>query len=190
MRRNHVLFLAAPVIIYALGSCLQFAMASTTAILPPTGDGNYKQFKPSTGSTHWTLVDETPCNGTTDYNSVTTTNSGKRDSYTVGGVTTVGSGAIISQIDIVPCVSRDKITTSTPVGSATTSLFYRWNGVDSSDYGTTSVASSTTPTQLATTTQKLLKMHIPMKYYPKVISSIKQPGTPTHPAITMPTGID
>jgi hypothetical protein len=44
------------------------------------------------------------------------------------------------------------------VGTATTSLFYRWNGVDPSDYGTTSVASSTTPTQLATTTQSGLSL--------------------------------
>lgn len=45
----------------------------------PTGDGNYTQFTPSTGTAHWSLVDENPPN-TTDY--VSSATSGNRDSYT------------------------------------------------------------------------------------------------------------
>lgn len=45
----------------------------------PTGDGNYSQFTPSTGTAHWSLVDEKPTN-TTDY--VSDATSGDRDSYT------------------------------------------------------------------------------------------------------------
>src|SRR6516225_1978482 len=78
MKRSHLLFLAVPLSIYILASCLQFALASTSAVLLPYKDGNYKEFKPSSGSIHYTLVDETLCNGTTDYNFVTSTNSGKR----------------------------------------------------------------------------------------------------------------
>ena len=55
----------------------------------PTADGNYSQFTPSTGSTHYVLVDETAPN-TTDYNSGTTVND--RDSYALGNLT-----ALVSQ---------------------------------------------------------------------------------------------
>lgn len=47
--------------------------------LLPTGDGNYTDFTPSTGSTHYNLVDETTPN-TTDYVSSSTVDD--RDSYT------------------------------------------------------------------------------------------------------------
>mgnify|MGYP000653285074 CR=1 FL=1 len=46
--------------------------------LYPNADGNYSQFTPSTGSTHYDLVDETAPN-TTDYNESAT--NGHRDSY-------------------------------------------------------------------------------------------------------------
>lgn len=45
----------------------------------PSGDGNYTDFTPSTGTAHYALVDESTPN-TTDYNSSAT--SGNRDSYT------------------------------------------------------------------------------------------------------------
>ncbi len=44
----------------------------------PNGDGTYKEFTPSSGTTHYNLVDEDPFNGT-DY--VTANGSGVRDSY-------------------------------------------------------------------------------------------------------------
>src|SRR5437868_12337378 len=79
-------------------------LASTTGILPPSSDGNYLQWTPSAGTTHYTLVDESACNGTTDYNSTGTI--GNRDSYGVS-LASVGNGAVISQIDIAPCASRN-----------------------------------------------------------------------------------
>lgn len=57
----------------------------------PNGDGNYTAFTPSTGSTHYTLVDETAPN-TTDYNSGAS--SGDRDSYAFQDLTTLSSQTI------------------------------------------------------------------------------------------------
>jgi parallel beta-helix repeat protein len=126
---------------------IQFASASTTAVLLPQSDGNYKQLKPSTGSTHYTMVNESVCNGLTNYNSTGSITVVARDSYGIS-VTSIGmgDGALISQIDIVPCASLNSGS-----GSASSNEFYRWNGVDSSDFGTHSV-SGTTPMQLATST--------------------------------------
>ncbi|MBZ5722929.1 MAG: hypothetical protein LAO03_21520 [Acidobacteriia bacterium] len=133
----------------AFGFVTHFASASTTGILVPTYEGYYKEWKPSTGSTHYTLVDETPCNST-DYNATTTI--AKRDSYGIS-LSTVGNGAYISQIDIQPCASRQ----TTGTGTATSNVFYRYNGVDSSDAGNYAL-SGTTPVQLATTTFSSLNL--------------------------------
>ena len=57
--------------------------------LYPTSDGNYSQFTPSTGSSHYVLVDETAPN-TTDYNEGIAV--GDRDSYGMGNL-----GALASQ---------------------------------------------------------------------------------------------
>ena len=109
----------------AFGFVTHFASASTTGILVPTYEGYYKEWKPSTGSTHYTLVDETPCNST-DYNATTTI--AKRDSYGIS-LSTVGNGAYISQIDIQPCASRQTTgtgtATSTTSGSLTAPLYRR-----------------------------------------------------------------
>jgi hypothetical protein len=121
-----------------------WSQASTTPVVTPSSEGNYLQWTPSTGTTHYTLVDETPCNGTTDYNSTGTT--GNRDSYGAS-LASLGDGAVISQIDIVPCASRN----SNGNGSATLDVFYRFNGTNSSDSGSYAL-SGTTPTELATTT--------------------------------------
>lgn len=48
--------------------------------LLPDADGNYTAFTPSTGTSHFALVDEQTPNGDTDYNSATT--EGDKDSYT------------------------------------------------------------------------------------------------------------
>lgn len=53
--------------------------------LYPTSDGNYSQFTPSTGTTHYTLVDETTPN-TSDYNESSTLNH--IDSYGMGNLPT------------------------------------------------------------------------------------------------------
>jgi hypothetical protein len=128
-----------------LGVFLNSAFASTTATLLPTSDGYYKQWKPSTGSTHYTLVDETACNGVTDYNATSTIS--KRDSYGIN-ISTVGNGALISQIGIIPCASR----ATTGTGSSTLSVFYRYNGLDSADDGNYALTGTTPTSTLATTT--------------------------------------
>jgi len=110
----------------------------------PTTDGTYRQWTPSTGATHYTLVDESACNGTTDY--VRTSTTGQRDSYGVS-LGSISDGATISTIAITPCASRN----SSGSGSATLDVFYRFNGTNSADAGGYAL-SGTTPTQLSATT--------------------------------------
>ena len=117
--------------------------ASTTVDILPTSDGTYTQWTTSTGSSHFALVDESSCNGTTDYNFTTTV--GGRDSYGVS-LSAVPNGAQITQISITPCASRN----SNGGGSSTMNVFYRLDGVDSSDAGAYSLT-GTTPTQLSAT---------------------------------------
>lgn len=128
----------------AFGLFVRCAAASTTGVLLPTSDGNYLQWTPTTGTTHYTLVDESACNGTTDYNSTGT--AGNRDSYGVN-LSSIVNGATITQIDLAPCASRN----NNGSGSATLDVFYRFNGINSSDSGSYAL-SGTIPTQLATTT--------------------------------------
>lgn len=123
----------------------QLVFADSTASLLPSSAGEYLRWTPSTGTTHYTLVDESACNGTTDYNSTNTV--GNRDSYGVS-LASVPNGSTITAVEITPCASRNK---STGGGSATMNVFYRYNGVDSADAGSYSLT-GTTPTQLAATT--------------------------------------
>ncbi len=118
------------------------AFASTTASIVPTGAGNYSAWTPSTGTTHYTLVDESSCNGTTDY--VSTTGAGNRDSYSVS-LASVPNGASITGISITPCASKDATS-----GTANMSVFYRLNGVDSAD-GAAYALSGKTPVGLSAT---------------------------------------
>ena len=124
------------------------ALADSSNSLLPTANGNYTQWTPSTGTNHAANVDETPCNGLTDYNS--TTVAGNRDSYTVD-ISSVPNGATITAIAVQPCASR-----VTSGGAAPTmNIFYRYGGVDSADSGSYSL-SGTTPADLATTTYSSL----------------------------------
>jgi hypothetical protein len=113
------------------------ALASSTVVLP-TGAGSFNTWKPSTGTTHYTLVDETTCNGTTDY--VSTTVAGNRDSYSVS-LASVPDGAIIRGVTVSPCASKLKSS-----GSATLGVFYSLNGVNSADG--TFYLTGTTPTEI------------------------------------------
>jgi hypothetical protein len=127
----------------AIIAVTQFVRANTTSNLTPTADGAYTQWTPKTGTSHFAMVDETPCNGTTDHNSTATV--GNRDSYSVS-LTSVPAGAAILGVDVKPCASRN----SSGGGSSTMNVFYRLNGTDSSDAGNYAL-SGTTPTELATT---------------------------------------
>jgi hypothetical protein len=111
----------------------------------PKADGAFTQWTPSTGTAHWSLVDETPCNGTTDY--VSTNTTGQRDSYVVS-TTSVPTGAVITQIAIKPCAARN----ASGGGSSQLDVFYRFNGANSADAGAYAVPTGTTPADLATTT--------------------------------------
>jgi hypothetical protein len=126
--------------ILALCSCA-IAYAASTASIYPTGAGTYSQWTPSTGTTHYTLVDETSCNGTTDY--VSTTVNGNRDSYAVS-LASVPDGSTITSVSVTPCASRNSNKTSVM------NVFYRLNGVNSADQGAYSLT-GTTPVQLAST---------------------------------------
>lgn len=114
--------------------------AATTSNLLPTSDGTYSQWTPSTGTTHYTTVDETTCNGTTDYVSETTLND--RDSYNVS-LAVVPNGSTITQIDITPCASNNISAGS----DSSAKVFYRLNGVNSADSAAYTL-SGTTPVAL------------------------------------------
>ncbi len=118
--------------------------AATSGTLMPTSDGFYTQWTPKTGSSHFVLVDETTCNGTTDHNSTNTI--GNRDSYGVS-LTSIPNGAVITAIAIKPCASRANAGGTNPVMN----VFYRFNGVNSADSGSYSLT-GTTPVELSTTT--------------------------------------
>lgn len=118
--------------------------ADTTASLLPTADGTYTQWTPKSGAVHYTQVDESTCNGTTDYNSTATV--GNRDSYVVN-LASVPNDATITSIAITPCASRN----ASGGGSATMNVFYRFSGVNSADAGAYALT-GTTPTALSATT--------------------------------------
>jgi hypothetical protein len=130
--------------IVSFGLLFSYLEAATTGALLPSGDGTYAAWTPSTGSTHYTLVDETTCNGVTDY--VSTLTVGNRDSFAVS-LAAVPNGATITQISLTPCASR---ASTGGGGSATLNVFYRSNGVNSADQGSYSLT-GTTPTGLAAT---------------------------------------
>ncbi len=119
------------------------AHGATTATLYPISDGTYAQMTPKSGSVHYTQVDETTCNGTTDYVSETTTT--QRDSYGIS-LSSVPNGATITNIQLTPCASRN----SSGSGSATMNVFYRYNGANSADAGAYAVT-GTTPGALSAT---------------------------------------
>lgn len=136
-----------------LGTTLVFVytvFANTTSALLPSSEGTYLQWTPKTGSTHYTMVRESSCNGTTDYNYATST--GKRDSYGVS-IASVPNGSTITAIAFIPCASQ-----STTGGTTSTmNVFYRYSGAYSADAGAYTL-SGTTPTTLATTTYSGLSL--------------------------------
>jgi hypothetical protein len=131
------------VALFALQSGM--ALAATTASLFPVGEGINLAWTPSAGVAHYTMVDETTCNGVTDYVSETTV--GDRDSYQVS-LATVPTGAVITGVAITPCASRN----STGGGSSMFNVFYRLNGAASADAGAYSLPTGTTPIVRSTTT--------------------------------------
>ncbi len=120
------------------------AYGAVTGTVLPTSDGTYTSWTPKAGVTHYTQVDESTCNGTTDYVSETTV--GERDSFGVS-LAGVPNGATITNIQLTPCASRNS---GGGGGSATLNVFYRFNGVDSADQGGYALT-GTTPGALSAT---------------------------------------
>ncbi len=119
------------------------ASAALTSVLSPSSVGNYNQLTAVGSATRYQNVDEAVCNGTTDYNHTSTV--GNRDSYGIS-LASVPDGALITQIEIVPCASRN----TGGGGSATLSVGYRFNDVDTTA-GNYALPTGTTPVDRATT---------------------------------------
>lgn len=121
-----------------------WADGSTTAL--PNADGSYKQWaRVPSGSTHYTAVDESACNGTSDY--IRETSAGQRESFSVS-LTSVPNGVVITDIALVPCASRNS---GSGGGSSQLDVFYLWSGAQSADAGGYALT-GTTPADLSTTT--------------------------------------
>jgi hypothetical protein len=69
----------------------------------PNADGTYSQFTPSTGTSHYALVDESTPN-TTDYNDGA--NVGDRDSYAMQNLTALASQTVHA-IQVLAAISKD-----------------------------------------------------------------------------------
>lgn len=150
MRKSVLMLAASGLVSFGLLAVVGIASASTTGTLLPVSDGAYTQWTPSSGSAHSVLVDESSCNGNTDY--VSTTTTGNRDSYGVD-VSSIPDGSVITAIEITPCASK-KNNGGT---NSTMNVFYRYNGVDSSDSGSYSL-SGTVPANLSATTFSSLNL--------------------------------
>ncbi|MBI3588934.1 MAG: hypothetical protein HY093_00765 [Candidatus Liptonbacteria bacterium] len=114
--------------------------ADTTADLLPVLNGFYSAWTASSGSStlKYTLVDETSCNGNTDYIYTTATNN--RESFSIN-LSSVPNGSAITAIEITPCASNHLSGS----GTSNVNVFYRLNGSDSGDDGEYYL-SGTTPT--------------------------------------------
>ena len=94
-----------------------FALADTSSIILPTATGTYSEWKPNTAVANWTTVDESSCNGATDY--VATSTTAKRDSYSIS-LSSIPNNSVISAIAVTPCASR----ATTGTGSSVLNVFY------------------------------------------------------------------
>lgn len=100
---------------------LAVVVSAASANLSLVADGSQQDFltKPKNASSHYSLVDEGVCNGTSDY--VYTRNSGsnngKQDSYVVD-LSAIPVGATIDSVTVTPCASRnsDKNNGSSELG--------------------------------------------------------------------------
>lgn len=128
----------------AVAAFAQAALADTTSTLLPVSDGAFVQWATSSGTTHYTLVDEATCNSDTDYTYANTV--GKQDSYGVS-IASIPNGATITSISATPCASRN----ANGSGSSTLNLFYVYNGIKSANGTGYALGGSIKPTTLAAT---------------------------------------
>lgn len=132
---------------------VQSADAAGTGSLMPSADGTYTNWSLSAGGSHYVLVDESSCNGTTDY--VRTTTVGDRDSYAVS-LASIPNGSTITAIGVTPCASRD-LSGGGKNASSKLDVFYRHNGSNGADAGSYNLT-GTTPTNLSATTWSNLSL--------------------------------
>lgn len=143
------LFAGAMLAVFSFAA-IQLAFANVTGNLLPISDGTYADWTPKSGATHYVMVDESTCNGTSDYNYTNTV--GARDSYGIN-LSSVSNGSTITSIEVTPCASNNKGGQS----NSTMDVFYRFDGADSADAGSYSL-SGTTPIQLSATTFSSLSL--------------------------------
>jgi hypothetical protein len=93
--------------------------------LYPTSDGNYSQFTPSTGSSHFALVDETTPN-TSDYNDGAAVND--RDSYGMGNLAPLVSQTVYG-VQVNAAILKDD------AGSKSAATFVRSSGTNGDGAG-------------------------------------------------------
>lgn len=121
-----------------------FSAFAATLSRYPIADGSDHQWFSSGGPLHYNKVDETSCNGTTDYIYYPNgTGADVKDSFVLD-LSAVPNGATITKISIFPCASRN----DTDVTSSTIlNVYYRYGGGTSSLKGNYAL-SGTTPTPL------------------------------------------
>jgi hypothetical protein len=117
------------------------AHAAVSGTLLPRGDGDRQWTRVPSGGTQATAIDESACNGVTDY--LSETSVGERQTSVID-LSALPEGAVITNIAITPCAS---LNDDTRAGSSVLNVFYRWNHVKSSDAGGY-VLSGTTPVML------------------------------------------
>lgn len=96
-------------------------------LLQPTGDGNYSGFTPSSGSAHWSLVDDDAPDAS-DY--VSASSVGTRDSYTLSDLQHLASQTIFG-VQVCAAAFKDD------PGTRELATFVRSNGVNGDGAGVT-----------------------------------------------------
>ena len=120
------------------------ASAAVTGTLLPNGSGDRQWTRVPSGTAQSTAIDESVCNGETDYLRETTI--GERQTSFID-VSSIPEGSTITGIAITPCASLDV----SGIGTGVLNVFYKWNHVRSTDIGGYFL-SGTTPVPLAAAT--------------------------------------
>lgn len=136
--------------LYAVAFCMAAsfmaheAAAATSGNLFPISDGPANAWTPNAGSVRYTTVDESSCNGNTDF--VATNTVAARQSFGLN-LANIPDGSVITAIAVTPCLSRNLSGT----GTTAIKVFYVHNGVNSADGGNY-LPTGTTPTNQSATT--------------------------------------
>lgn len=94
---------------------------STVECLLPDADGTYLEWTPSTGVTHYTLVDEVPPDENTSY--IYTTTSGNRDTFSYSDLTTLSGIVAGVQFNIFANKGTPGLVSITPLAVVSSGLY-------------------------------------------------------------------